>query len=179
MAMQFQLQIPARRPACTHMRMNRLYGNHQCRICHRIPRRGWVYQCTQDHADLYVFFLTSDGATVEPLHLVMASLGRGRHFVASATPRRTKTWPINIHPIRSSSSVRSDKMSWTSSRTSLETRRAIIPRPPLKPPTSLRKRPTNTRQITALARSSSSTLTAPSPYRPSRLRPVIYFTGVC
>ncbi|KAI9652197.1 MAG: hypothetical protein M1829_001818 [Trizodia sp. TS-e1964] len=28
--------------------MTRVYGNHPCNICHKVPVIGWVYQCTQD-----------------------------------------------------------------------------------------------------------------------------------
>ena len=41
--------IQTRRAACTHMTVDRLFGNHTCNHCGRVPRLGWVYRCTQDH----------------------------------------------------------------------------------------------------------------------------------
>ena len=37
-----------RRAACTHLTMERLYGESTCSICLRVSRLGWVYICTQD-----------------------------------------------------------------------------------------------------------------------------------
>ena len=37
-----------RRPQCTHMTMNRLYGEHTCQMCGKVPNIGWVYACKQD-----------------------------------------------------------------------------------------------------------------------------------
>ncbi|KAK5167612.1 uncharacterized protein LTR77_007311 [Saxophila tyrrhenica] len=38
-----------RGPTCTHTTMNRLYGNHTCHMCGKVPSIGWVYSCQQDH----------------------------------------------------------------------------------------------------------------------------------
>lgn len=40
--------INARRAACTHISMERLYGLHQCSICLMPSPMGWVYCCVQD-----------------------------------------------------------------------------------------------------------------------------------
>ena len=40
--------INARRAACTHIVMERLYGVHECGICQRPSPMGWVYRCVQD-----------------------------------------------------------------------------------------------------------------------------------
>lgn len=40
--------ISARRAACTHIFVERLYGAHECAICHRYSPMGWVYNCIQD-----------------------------------------------------------------------------------------------------------------------------------
>ncbi|KAI1619972.1 hypothetical protein EDD37DRAFT_654080 [Exophiala viscosa] len=42
---------PARRTACTHMTMTRLFdpiGSFKCSICSKHPSIGWLYRCTQD-----------------------------------------------------------------------------------------------------------------------------------
>ena len=38
-----------RRAACTHLTMERLYGDFTCNVCSRFSNFGWVYCCTQDH----------------------------------------------------------------------------------------------------------------------------------
>ncbi len=38
-----------RRAACTHLTMERLYGDVECNICSRSSNFGWVYCCTQDY----------------------------------------------------------------------------------------------------------------------------------
>lgn len=41
---------PVRRIAqCTHLTMDRMYGENKCNICGRIPSLGWLYTCRQDH----------------------------------------------------------------------------------------------------------------------------------
>ena len=40
--------MATRRAACTHLTMERLYGNYHCDVCHRQSQFGWVYLCTQD-----------------------------------------------------------------------------------------------------------------------------------
>lgn len=37
-----------RRAACTHLTMERLYGDFTCNVCSRFSSFGWVYCCTQD-----------------------------------------------------------------------------------------------------------------------------------
>ena len=37
-----------RRAACTHLTVERLYGDFTCNVCSRLPVFGWVYCCTQD-----------------------------------------------------------------------------------------------------------------------------------
>lgn len=47
----FKARVPSvatRRAACTHLTMERLYGDYTCNICLRYPSLGWVYCCTQD-----------------------------------------------------------------------------------------------------------------------------------
>lgn len=39
-----------RRAACTHLTMERLYGDFTCNVCSRSSSFGWVYCCTQDDA---------------------------------------------------------------------------------------------------------------------------------
>ncbi|KAK4690767.1 hypothetical protein P7C71_g6101, partial [Lecanoromycetidae sp. Uapishka_2] len=40
--------LATRRAACTHLTMERLYGDYECSICHRASDFGWVYSCVQD-----------------------------------------------------------------------------------------------------------------------------------
>ena len=40
--------LAARRAACTHLTMERLYGDFRCNICHKASYFGWFYVCTQD-----------------------------------------------------------------------------------------------------------------------------------
>ena len=44
--------INARRAACTHIFMERLYGLHQCSICQMPSPMKWVYCCVQDERSL-------------------------------------------------------------------------------------------------------------------------------
>ncbi|KAL8688958.1 MAG: hypothetical protein Q9224_004758, partial [Gallowayella concinna] len=43
--------VQSRRVACTHLTMERLYGDWECMVCHRPSRWGWVYACTQDEQE--------------------------------------------------------------------------------------------------------------------------------
>ncbi|KAL8765167.1 MAG: hypothetical protein Q9209_007666 [Squamulea sp. 1 TL-2023] len=43
--------VQSRRVACTHLTMERLYGDFECMVCHRPSRWGWIYSCTQDEQD--------------------------------------------------------------------------------------------------------------------------------
>ncbi|KAL8864155.1 MAG: hypothetical protein Q9174_007448, partial [Haloplaca sp. 1 TL-2023] len=43
--------VQNRRAACTHLTMERLYGDFQCMACHHVSPWGWVYVCTQDVND--------------------------------------------------------------------------------------------------------------------------------
>ncbi|KAL9606932.1 MAG: hypothetical protein Q9167_008103 [Letrouitia subvulpina] len=43
--------VHSRRAACTHLTMERLYGDYECMVCHRPSAWGWVYSCTQDGED--------------------------------------------------------------------------------------------------------------------------------
>ncbi|KAL8776478.1 MAG: hypothetical protein Q9213_008259 [Squamulea squamosa] len=43
--------VQSRRVACTHLTMERLYGDFDCMVCHRPSRWGWVYSCIQDEQD--------------------------------------------------------------------------------------------------------------------------------
>lgn len=40
--------VQNRRAACTHLTMERLYGDYDCLVCHRPSAWGWVYSCSQD-----------------------------------------------------------------------------------------------------------------------------------
>jgi len=44
--------VPSRRrqapPGCTHIHMDRLYGNHRCTSCRRASPFGWLYSCTHN-----------------------------------------------------------------------------------------------------------------------------------
>ncbi|KAL8934386.1 MAG: hypothetical protein Q9216_005939 [Gyalolechia sp. 2 TL-2023] len=40
--------VQNRRAACTHLTMQRLYGDYECMVCHRPSAWGWLYSCTQD-----------------------------------------------------------------------------------------------------------------------------------
>lgn len=40
--------LATRRASCTHVTMERLYGDHLCNVCHEPSRLGWVYCCIQD-----------------------------------------------------------------------------------------------------------------------------------
>ena len=40
--------IATRRAACTHLTMERLYGDFTCNVCSRFSSFGWVYCCSQD-----------------------------------------------------------------------------------------------------------------------------------
>lgn len=43
--------VQSRRAACTHLTMERLYGDYECMVCHRPSAWGWVYSCNQDDSD--------------------------------------------------------------------------------------------------------------------------------
>lgn len=43
-----QLSRPLRRPQCTHITMERKYGDATCSMCGREPFFGWLYVCSQD-----------------------------------------------------------------------------------------------------------------------------------
>ncbi|KAI4138758.1 MAG: hypothetical protein L6R39_006627 [Caloplaca ligustica] len=43
--------VQNRRAACTHLTMERLYGDYECMVCHRPSVWGWLYSCTQDDSD--------------------------------------------------------------------------------------------------------------------------------
>ncbi|EME47256.1 hypothetical protein DOTSEDRAFT_50694 [Dothistroma septosporum NZE10] len=43
-----QLSRPLRRPQCTHITMERRYGDASCSMCGREPFLGWLYVCSQD-----------------------------------------------------------------------------------------------------------------------------------
>ena len=44
-----RVPIQARRAACTHVHMTRLYGPFKCAHCGLIPSCRWVYRCTKDY----------------------------------------------------------------------------------------------------------------------------------
>lgn len=53
-----------RRAACTHLTMERLYGDFTCNVCSRFSNFGWLYCCTQDHVpDVHA----TPGSISEPL----------------------------------------------------------------------------------------------------------------
>jgi hypothetical protein len=67
--------LATRKAACTHLTMERLYGDFQCSLCHRFPDFGWVYSCVQDdephtfsatHAIEGIPSLTVEGTIGEP-----------------------------------------------------------------------------------------------------------------
>ncbi|KAL8647450.1 MAG: hypothetical protein Q9226_006423 [Calogaya cf. arnoldii] len=43
--------VQSRRAACTHLTMERLYGDYECMVCHNPSRWGWLYSCTQDEQE--------------------------------------------------------------------------------------------------------------------------------
>ena len=46
-----KIKVPSfatRRAACTHLTMERLYGDFECNVCSHFSTFGWVYCCTQD-----------------------------------------------------------------------------------------------------------------------------------
>ena len=43
--------VQSRRAACTHLTMERLYGDFECMVCHNPSRWGWLYSCTQDEEE--------------------------------------------------------------------------------------------------------------------------------
>ncbi|KAL8646796.1 MAG: hypothetical protein Q9210_005925 [Variospora velana] len=43
--------VQNRRAACTHLTMERLYGDYECMVCHRPSAWGWLYSCSQDDSD--------------------------------------------------------------------------------------------------------------------------------
>ena len=46
-----KIKVPSfatRRAACTHLTMERLYGDFACNVCSNYSTFGWVYCCTQD-----------------------------------------------------------------------------------------------------------------------------------
>lgn len=43
--------VQNRRAACTHLTMERLYGDYECMVCHRPSAWGWVYSCAQDDSE--------------------------------------------------------------------------------------------------------------------------------
>ena len=60
----------ARRAACTHLTMERLYGDFPCNVCSRSSVFGWVYCCTQDDAP---------ESLVEPKHITEVSNSSHQH----------------------------------------------------------------------------------------------------
>ncbi|KAI9883061.1 MAG: hypothetical protein M1823_005172 [Watsoniomyces obsoletus] len=80
-------RIKARRSACTHMRMARIYGTHPCPVCHRISDRGWLWQCTQDHVDFDGFIGTG-------------SLLRGRMHAQTDEDRAHQYTPDQLEILR-------------------------------------------------------------------------------
>ncbi|KAK5117772.1 hypothetical protein LTR85_008747 [Meristemomyces frigidus] len=55
-----------RRPQCTHMNMNRLYGHHMCYLCGRAPTVGWLYSCEQDREHEQTAYASEDSFPVVP-----------------------------------------------------------------------------------------------------------------
>ncbi|KAL8896913.1 MAG: hypothetical protein Q9207_007482 [Kuettlingeria erythrocarpa] len=43
--------VQSRRAACTHLNMERLYGDYECMVCHRPSAWEWLYSCSQDDSD--------------------------------------------------------------------------------------------------------------------------------
>ncbi|KAL9018583.1 MAG: hypothetical protein Q9185_004099 [Variospora sp. 1 TL-2023] len=43
--------VQNRRAACTHLTMERLYGDYECMVCHRPSAWGWLYSCSQDDSE--------------------------------------------------------------------------------------------------------------------------------
>lgn len=43
--------VQNRRAACTHLTMERLYGDDECMVCHRPSAWGWLYSCSQDDSE--------------------------------------------------------------------------------------------------------------------------------
>jgi hypothetical protein len=41
--------VSHRRAACTHIRLERVYGHLRCPFCQKYPATGWLFQCMQDH----------------------------------------------------------------------------------------------------------------------------------
>ena len=60
--------VATRRAACTHLTMERLYGDFTCNICSRYPSFGWVYCCTQDEVPESQVTPDSISEISSPLH---------------------------------------------------------------------------------------------------------------
>ena len=66
--------LSSRRAACTHIVMERLYGDFQCMVCHRSSPWGCVYSCAQDDRDLvHGARVVSTQATKSEAHEASAS----------------------------------------------------------------------------------------------------------
>lgn len=57
-----------RRAACTHLTMERLYGDFTCNVCSRSSNFGWVYCCTQDDVPDSPAVIDAISETSSPLH---------------------------------------------------------------------------------------------------------------
>ncbi|CAF9925366.1 hypothetical protein IMSHALPRED_006454 [Imshaugia aleurites] len=65
------IKVPSfatRRAACTHLTMERLYGNFTCNVCSRFSNFGWVYCCTQDNVPESQITLDSISEISSPPH---------------------------------------------------------------------------------------------------------------
>ncbi|KAL8911142.1 MAG: hypothetical protein Q9171_003633 [Xanthocarpia ochracea] len=58
--------VLSRRAACTHLNMERLYGDFDCMVCHHPSRWGWVYSCTQDEQHELVVSPTRNSIPSKP-----------------------------------------------------------------------------------------------------------------
>ena len=57
-----------RRAACTHLTVERLYGDYTCNVCSRSSNFGWVYCCTQDDVPVFQATLDSISDISSPPH---------------------------------------------------------------------------------------------------------------
>ncbi|KAI5238786.1 hypothetical protein E4T43_07183 [Aureobasidium subglaciale] len=68
--------------ACTHIRMNRLYGNWLCHTCNRLSDFGWLYQCTSDVPEVGDYaFLRSEKHPVSPAGEELRQLGLSESII--------------------------------------------------------------------------------------------------
>lgn len=103
--------VHARRAACTHIVMERLYGVQKCGICQMPSRWGWVYGCVQDNGHLPLKDETSTATLASRIHEMVDQESRSQSSASEEqiypiSPRisepdngsREPTVPVRLSP---------------------------------------------------------------------------------